>query len=1506
MWCVLLFAVFFVGTATVAAAWPLANEWIPIYAPEGSGVQDPGGQADTTGNGNNGTDIVGDATNAAAYIYNDGIDLYFRLRLDADPSQGGGLSAFGWGVLIDTDLDAHDYEFMLMLDGIANPDEIYLAKNVVQQNIDDPSDKPEQIEWIKPATAGTDYIVSQAPTSFTGDPDYFLDFRVPYDIFLLSLGANESSLLRYFFGTSQSAQQLSADLVGSSIYDGVSDFTLPTGKRPTTGSIQFAADLAGNGEATAFYPGETLYIKVVDDDQNSLVATAESINVALTTPSGDIEVVILTETGNDTGIFTGSMVTGQSGIITHNGILQTIPVEFITASYLDEADALNNTNQPRTDTIRANPTADLGIAKTASNHTPNNGETITFTLTLTNHGPSAANGIQVRDVLAPGLTYLGDSGGGTYNPATGVWIVATLGISSSASLQIQAAVTAPPLATIDNTAAIIATAYPDFNTTNNSDTVTLAVTGADLAVTKTVAVTNPAVGGNLPKTGDEVTYTITVINRGSHTATGIVIRDLLAAGQLTWLSDTSGGAYNPGSGNWDIGTLTNGASASMQIVARVDAPAGATVDNSASVLAVVESDPVPGNNSATATLFVDAADLRVTKTVNDANPDVGDIITYTIRLENLYGSAAGNLQIRDQLPSGLEFVGATPTIGSYDSVSGIWNLGAFTLNPGGFETLAINARVKAGTAGQVITNTVSIDSTNKFDPNPEDDDVSIQIRYLDLAIDKTTSTTSPNNGSTITFTITVTNNGPIAATGVRIYDKLPVQLYNDVSGGDRNVAVTTSFSDPTDSYSLTTGVWDVGALAVGASATMTINATVKVPNGGSSTFFNIARVEACDQADPISGNDADSVLLGVTGTDIEVVSKTVSNSTPSAPVAGVNDRVTYTIVVRNNGPNAATNLTISEALPAGLGYVAGSATENYTPPAGKTDSTAYADNTGIWTLGYRDGGNTVLPAGTTVTLTLQADVTAAAGIVITNNALVNSLSGADTNPANNSKSAIITVSGSDLQMAKAVSNGTPTVGANITYTLTVTNLGPFPVTDIDVTDLLPVGLTYLSHTAGASYDPMTGLWDLGGTSLSIGASAALDIVATVNATAAGQSIVNTALISNRSTPDPVAANDRASVTVVVQESDLSLIKTANDVTPDETTNVIFTLTLGNNGPHDAGGIQVTDLLPAGLEFVAAAPAQGSVATTANPDGTTEVRWDLTGYTLPKTQFVILTITARAALGTGGTTLTNTASISAAGNYDPNSGNDTASLAVTPNKVYIDLAVTKSVDNSAPNEGDTVAYTVTLSNHNPTYAASGVQVTDLLPAQIAYVSAAPAAGTSYDETTGLWAVDTVAGGGSKTLTITARPAVGAGGTTLTNTAIITASDYDDPVAGNNSASVDITPAIVPMPSLTILKFSNKATARPGEAITYTVQIANTGTGPANVVVVRDGMNPFLTLVPDPFGNGTPFRFTEGVPASGVTPDMTGFSIAPTGVWQLPMAGSMAAGGNFTLEYQARVK
>src|SRR5581483_5498904 len=268
--------------------------------------------------------------------------------------------------------------------------------------------------------------------------------------------------------------------------------------------------------------------------------------------------------------------------------------------------------------------ADLALSKGIDNARPNVGDTVTFTVSLTNQGPDAATGVSVRDLLPAGLTFLAAAPSqGSYASATGLWTVGTVAAGAAPTLTLQARVaTAAPLT---NTATVSAAdqfdPVPGYNRARATET----PQQADLALSK--AVDNPT-----PNVGGLVTFTITLADRGPDPATNVQVTDLLPAGLTFSLADPSQGAYDPATGVWDVGTVTPGAPATLTLSAVVAAPG--TLTNTATISAADQFDPSTANNSASASETAQQADLALAKAVSNRRPNVGDTITLTITLTN--------------------------------------------------------------------------------------------------------------------------------------------------------------------------------------------------------------------------------------------------------------------------------------------------------------------------------------------------------------------------------------------------------------------------------------------------------------------------------------------------------------------------------------------------------------------------------------------------------------------------------------------------------------------------------------------------------------------------------------------------------------------------------------------------------------------------------------------------------------------------------------------------------
>ncbi len=233
----------------------------------------------------------------------------------------------------------------------------------------------------------------------------------------------------------------------------------------------------------------------------------------------------------------------------------------------------------------------------------------------------------------------------------------------------------------------------------------------------------------------------------------------------------------------------------------------------------------------------------------------------------------------------------------------------------------------------------------------------------------------------------------------------------------------------------------------------------------------------------------------------------------------------------------------------------------------------------------------------------------------------------------------------DLSLTKQVDDTRPQVGDNIVFTITVSNAGPDTATGVEVTDQLPSGLVFLDWTGSGTYDTSSGVWTVG--TVPVGADTILQISATV---ATADMTTNTAEVTAADQLDPNSTpgngveteDDQDSVHVTPQVADLSLQKEIGNQAPAVGQEVTFTVVVTNSGPDTATGIEVTDLLPYGLTFYDAETTQGDY-TSGNG------LWNV-GSLVNQTS---ATLIIRATLESD-QPLVNTAEVTAADQYDPNS------------------------------------------------------------------------------------------------------------------------------------------------------------------------------------------------------------------------------------------------------------
>jgi uncharacterized repeat protein (TIGR01451 family) len=497
-------------------------------------------------------------------------------------------------------------------------------------------------------------------------------------------------------------------------------------------------------------------------------------------------------------------------------------------------------------------------------------------------------------------------------------------------------------------------------------------------------------------------------------------------------------------------------------------------------------------------------------------------------------------------------------LGSTDVITDGTGKASFTatlpvaINPG----LAVTATATDTTSNSKPRAVATFGDTSEF-----------SVPSADLAVTKVADPVVGTAGQPLTYTLTVTNDGPFQATGVIATDAVPAGA----------VFVAASASQGTTDLVGGAVVARLGGLAAGASATVTI--VVTPSRAGSLT--NAADV-AANEPDPNPDNNSDTVTTTINpAPPPPPVDLAVSKSAPAAGVTGQD--LSYTIAVSNAGPGDEPAAHLVDLLPPGVTFV--SASE---PPAVVTPGRLEFD------LGD-------LPAGASRTIALLVRPTAAGTLV--NQAVVSGVR-RDRDPTNNAASATTTVTAAPAALAVSLvaDPSTGTVGHELTYTLTVSNSGPGPASGVVLTSALPAGATIVaaSQTQGTSaISNGVVTTALGG--LAVGASATVTIV--VIPTAAGTLTTVARVAGNEPNPNPDGAVATLSTPVAsgppTPSADLLVTKTASPNPATVGVPLSYTVTVTNLGPdaEPAAGATLVDLLPPGVAFVSSSLAP--VSSTPN-------------------------------------------------------------------------------------------------------------------------------------------------------------------------------------------------------------------------------------------------------------------------------------------------------------------
>ncbi|WP_407379544.1 hypothetical protein, partial [Methanobrevibacter sp.] len=1046
--------------------------------------------------------------------------------------------------------------------------------------------------------------------------------------------------------------------------------------------------------------------------------------------------------------YTGNLINGkwiiESLNVGHSKTFEIVTLVNKTGSFVNNVSVVGDqydydlSNNNDSEVIGVANAADLIVLKSVNNSSPNYGDLVKWTITVRNDGPDAASGVRVSDVLPAGLLYQSYVASvGSF--ADGVWSVGRLANGASETISIVTKV--GKTGTIVNVADVSGNEH-DHNPANNRASKSIVVhNAADLEMKKVV-------NNSAPNYNDLVKWTLTVTNNGPDVATNVVVDDVMPAGLVIVSSPNS---YS--SGKWTVGTLNVGRSASIEIVTLVNVTG--SIRNSASVKGD-EYDHDPSNNDADSLINVaKAVDLVVLKSVNNSSPNYNDLVKWTITVRNDGPDAASGVRVSDVLPAGLLYQSYVASVGSF--ADGVWAVGRLT--NGASETLTIVTGVNKTGAIDNIVNVIG----NEYDYKPGNNRASKSIvvpAAADLVVNKVVNNSSPNYGDLVKWTITVKNNGPDVAYNVVLTDVLPSGL------------IIKSYTG-----NLINGKWIIESLNVDHSKTFEI---VTLVNKTGSFVNNVSAV--CDQYDHDLSNNNDSEVIDVAKAADLVVLKSVNNSSPN-----YNDLVKWTVTVRNDGPDAATNVVVGDVLPEGLVY------RSYVASVG-----SFAD--GVWAVGS-------LANGASETLTVVTGVNKTGSI---DNVVNVTGSEYDHNPGNNRASkSIVVPAAADLVVSKSVNNSAPNYGDLVKWTLTVTNNGPDIATNVVVDDVMPAGLVIVSSPNSYS----SGKWTVG--TLNVGSSASIEIVTRVNVTG---SIRNSASVKGDEYDHNPSNNNASEIIDVAKAADLEVSKAVNVSAPNYHDLVKWTITVRNNGPDNASGVFVNDVLPEGLIIKS---ADGNYSNG---------KWYVGSLNAFSSKTLeIITFVNKTGL------LTNKVNVSC-DEYDYDESNNDASSSITvPNSA--DLEIVKLVNNQNPNYADEMKWVIIVNNNGPD-KASNVKVNEVLSEAFELISATPNKGHYIND---IWFIGDLDAGERVTLEILTK-VIKTGN--FTNVVNVTGDEYDYD-SSNNDANKSF--AVNPSADLEISKMVNNTSPNYNDLVKWTITVRNNGPDKANEIDILDMLPDGLEFV-----------------------------------------------------------
>ncbi|MFS0838455.1 hypothetical protein [Paenibacillus sp. 1P03SA] len=868
----------------------------------------------------------------------------------------------------------------------------------------------------------------------------------------------------------------------------------------------------------------------------------------------------------------------------------------------------------------------IEIVKTADETIAAIGDIVTYTVTTRNTSQVDATNAMFFDLIAAGSSFIDGSvtidnvAVASADPTVG-FPIGDLPAGAAVVVKFQVRIDSlPDSEEIRNQAQV---AY-DFKSTPDSpvlsnwvpsNIVRIPVVDAGIVVVKSADTAGPV------DVGDTVTFTLDVTATGNTPVT-TTVTDLIPQGAaLVAGSVAIGGVPQAGAdpaAGINLGTLNPGDTVTVTFRITVSAfPESGNIVNQATDIFTFQagSRSIPGTTSSNIVTipvnipFIGQATLTLIKASSLTAAVVGDVITYTVNVQNLDPVVGTfNVLLLDPIPAGSAFVPGSVTVNGVSQllaspVTGIplGNIGPLTTVPVTFQVTVTSVPVPAVLTNQATANYTSGGQALSSGSNI----VNIPVYQPALTANKLAGTIQATVGQTVVFTLLLQNTGSIAVTPV-VTDIVPPQA-SFIADSLRINGVLIPGTDPAAGITLE-------PLAPGGSTAITFDIVVNgLPPG--QLLTNQASAAYTYQPSPgrvltgVADSNPVTVLITVTGVTL---TKSADLST-----AVIGDIVTYELVFTNTSTGPVTAVILTDPAVEGAVFIPGTVVVNGVPDAAAVPASGIAVGTvasgGVVTVTYRQRVDS-RPANSFIADQASAGFTSDEGP-----------STVISNPVN------IAVAEPSLTLEKSTDTRFALIGDLVRYFLTVTNTGNYNV-NVFLSDPIPPGSVFVPNSLVAGGTPLPGVDPSEGEfigTIEAGDTFEVTFLVEVVSVPPSQALINRGtLIYEFVLPDgrsfsrsllsnevniPVAAPPQA-----------QLLKSVNTNELDVGMLFVFTLQFLNPGPFPVTEATLFDPLPAGLVFIS-----GSVTLdgTARPAAIPSA--GITLGNVPSGRTAVVTFTARA-------------------------------------------------------------------------------------------------------------------------------------------------------------------------------------------------------------------------------------------------------------------------------------